>query len=90
MTEYERMPYAPPMAPSRLINRNVFAERGRTSIRFEPEFWDALEEIARLENCDFHEIVRRAERSGGARTSAVRVFVLGWYRQRVEALGIAP
>ena len=33
------------MARSRLINRNVVAERGRTSMRLEPELWDALAEI---------------------------------------------
>ncbi|MBV8397624.1 MAG: ribbon-helix-helix domain-containing protein, partial [Acetobacteraceae bacterium] len=33
------------MAKSRLVNRNVVAGRGRTSMRLEPELWDALYEI---------------------------------------------
>jgi len=37
---------------SRLINRNVVAERGRTSMRLEPELWDALAEICRRERQD--------------------------------------
>ena len=31
---------------SRLINRNVVAERGRTSMRLEPELWEALWKFA--------------------------------------------
>ena len=33
------------MKDSRLVNRNVVAGRGRTSMRMEPELWDALLEI---------------------------------------------
>ncbi|MBC7637762.1 MAG: ribbon-helix-helix domain-containing protein, partial [Acetobacteraceae bacterium] len=33
------------MTASRLINRNVIAKSGRTSMRLEPELWDALREI---------------------------------------------
>jgi predicted DNA-binding ribbon-helix-helix protein len=68
--------------PSRLINRNVTASRGRTSMRLEPELWDALQEICERERLTMGEVVRRIEKRGhpGGRTSAVRVHVLEYFR----------
>ena len=70
------------MARSTLINRNIVAERGRTSMRLEPELWDALAEICRRERTTPSELCRRIERMGlkGGRTSAMRVFVLQYFR----------
>ena len=67
---------------SRLVNRNVVAGRGRTSMRLEPEFWEALHEICQREQIPMGEIVRwvEARSSPGGRTSAVRVFVLQYFR----------
>ena len=67
---------------SRLINRNVVAGRGRTSMRLEPELWDALKEICRRERLDLNQLVRHIETLGhrGGRTSAVRVYVLQYFR----------
>ena len=60
------------MVGSRLVNRNVVAERGRTSMRLEPELWNALLEICDREDLDLNTIVRRVEAGGhaGGRTSA--------------------
>lgn len=70
------------MQSTRLINRNVVAERGRTSMRLEPELWDALKEICRRERLDINQLVRHIESLGhrGGRTSAVRVYVLQYFR----------
>ncbi len=70
------------MARSTLINRNIVAERGRTSMRLEPELWDALTEICRRERTSPSELCRRIEKLGlkGGRTSAMRVFVLQYFR----------
>jgi predicted DNA-binding ribbon-helix-helix protein len=67
---------------SRLVNRNVVAARGRTSMRLEPELWDALLEICLREDLDASELVRQIEAKGhaGGLTSAVRVFVMTYYR----------
>jgi predicted DNA-binding ribbon-helix-helix protein len=67
---------------SRLINRNVNATSGRTSMRLEPEVWDALREICLREGCDLGELIQRVEGAGdeGGRTSAVRVHVLQYFR----------
>lgn len=72
---------------SRLVNRNVIAERGRTSMRLEPEFWSALQEICRRERLRMGTLIRQIEEraqtdqaDSGGRTSAVRVFVLQYFR----------
>jgi predicted DNA-binding ribbon-helix-helix protein len=74
---------------SRLINRNVVAERGRTSMRLEPELWDALHEICRRERQDLNKLVQHIESLGrrGGRTSAVRVFVLQYFRAAANETG---
>ena len=77
------------MPGSRLINRNVTAGRGRTSMRLEPELWDALAEICVRERRDMNRLVRWIEAAGhsGGRTSAVRVFVLQYFRAAANEAG---
>ena len=79
------------MSTSRLVNRNVVAERGRTSMRLEPELWDALTEICERESQDMSTLVRQVEAAGhaGGRTSAVRVFILNYYRHAATEVGHA-
>jgi predicted DNA-binding ribbon-helix-helix protein len=79
------------MSLSRLVNRNVVAERGRTSMRLEPELWDALGEICEREGQDMSTLVRRVEASGhaGGRTSAIRVYILNYYRSAATEVGHA-
>jgi predicted DNA-binding ribbon-helix-helix protein len=78
---------------SSLINRNVRGAGKRTSMRLEPEAWDALREICLRENISTHELLARAVRSHprGGRTSAVSVFILMYYRaaSRVPAQAAA-
>ncbi len=70
------------MGGSRLVNRNITASAGRTSMRLEPEVWDALREICLRENLDLREVIRAVEDGAetGGRTSAVRVHVLQYFR----------
>ncbi len=77
------------MSISRLINRNVVAGRGRTSMRLEPELWDALLEICEREGHDMSTLVRKVEEAGhsGGRTSAVRVYILDYYRAAANEAG---
>lgn len=79
------------MATSRLINRNVVAGRGRTSMRLEPELWDALSEICEREAQDMSTLVRQVEAAGhvGGRTSAVRVFIMNYFRAAATEVGHA-
>ncbi len=73
-----------PVASGGLINRNVTVNGRRTSLRLEPEMWDALEEIAKREGVRVSDLVSRIDREvrGGASglTARVRVFVLGYFR----------
>ncbi len=77
------------MPGSRLINRNVVAGRGRTSMRLEPELWDALMEICQREHQDVSHLVRQIEAEGasGGRTSSVRVFVMQYFRSAASESG---
>lgn len=77
------------MAPSRLVNRNVVAETGRTSMRLEPELWAALHEICEREGQDLHEVIRSIDslRMRGGRTSAVRVYVLEYFHAAATEAG---
>ncbi len=77
------------MSASRLVNRNVVAGSGRTSMRLEPELWDALLEICQREGQDLHGLIRRVDalRDEGGRTSAVRVFLLQYFRAAATEAG---
>ncbi|HEX5325706.1 MAG TPA: ribbon-helix-helix domain-containing protein [Acetobacteraceae bacterium] len=79
------------MSASRLVNRNVVAGSGRTSMRLEPELWDALLEVCQREGQDLHTVIRGIDssRSAGGRTSAVRVFLLHYYRSAATEAGHA-
>jgi predicted DNA-binding ribbon-helix-helix protein len=68
---------------SRLVNRNIVAATGRSSMRLEPEIWDALFEICRRENIAMADLVRKVDggREVGGRTSAIRVFAFNYFRQ---------
>ncbi len=60
-------------------------------MRLEPELWDALLEICEREGQDMSTLVRKVEASGhiGGRTSAVRVFVLDYFRTAASEAGHA-
>ena len=79
------------MARSRLETRNIATRSCRTSMRMEPEFWDAQREIGRREGLRSSELAERAmlAQSDGGRTSAVRVFVLAYFRRTSMASGTA-
>jgi predicted DNA-binding ribbon-helix-helix protein len=51
-------------------------------MRLESELWDALLEVCRRENKDLHGLIRQVDslRNEGGRTSAVRVFLLKYFR----------
>ena len=58
-------------------------------MRLEPELWDALAEICARERQDISRMVRHIEAIGhsGGRTSAVRVFVLKYFREAASEAG---
>lgn len=71
---------------SRLVSKNVQALKGRTSMRMEPEFWTALNEIAcaTLDGSvnTVIQFVESGKKPGDGLTSAVRVHILTWFRSK--------
>ncbi len=67
---------------SALVNRNVVVNGHRTSVRLEPQMWDALREIARREGRTVHAICTEAKRRRGPSTFAasLRVYILNYFR----------
>lgn len=68
---------------STLVSKNVTVLGRRTSIRLEPEMWQALVDIASREKCSIHDIcslvcMRRTRNS--SLTAAIRVFIMLYYR----------
>src|SRR5437762_7892724 len=77
---------------STLQSRNIIVSGHRTSMRLEPAMWRALSDIAEREGRSLHELctmVHRLRRRSSL-TSAVRVFILSYYRtlaRDLETLG---
>jgi len=67
-----------PRPPGGLICRNVRLDGRRTSVKLEPEFWQALERLSAQTGCGLDELCRTARRRHpvGGLASAIRVFVL--------------
>jgi predicted DNA-binding ribbon-helix-helix protein len=82
---------APPRK-SRLVNQNVMTAARRTSMRLEPEFWQALNQIAEREGVSRNELIRSVEGAAPTviRTSAVRVFILEYFIGRDRVLADRP
>lgn len=76
---------------SSLVNRNIVVNGHRTSVRLEPQMWDALTEIARREGRTVHDICSKADRSRpqSALTAGLRVFILSYFREAATPEGHA-
>jgi len=62
--------------------RNVTIRGKRTSMRLEPGFWDAIDEIATREGLAVDQVFERVAKSPhrGNLSSAIRVYVLAYFR----------
>lgn len=84
-------------AQSTLESRNVqvvdraSGQAKRTSLRLEPQMWDALQEIAQREESSLNAIVSRIEqrRTASTLTAAVRVFIVSYFRAAATEAGHA-
>jgi len=68
---------------STLVIRNVTVMDRRTSVRLEPELWDALLDVARRERRTTHEIctlIALHKPNPASLTAAIRVFLLAYFR----------
>jgi len=79
-------PVAPPKK-SPIVKRSVNLDGHKTSVSLENAFWDALKQIAAGENIALHELIFKInnERKLGGLSSALRLFVLEYYRQKAAA-----
>ena len=79
---------------SRLIKHSIVIARHQTSVTLEEPFWSALKEIARIRRTTLSELVHFIDSndSVGAsnRASAIRLFVLDYYRQEAQVESRAP
>ena len=72
-----------PLLQGALISKNVRIHDRRTSVRLEPEMWNALNEIAGIEDCSIHDLcgaVHDLKDDGASFTAALRVFLMEYYR----------
>ncbi len=67
------------MTEAPLAKRSVTIAGHRTSLSLEPEFWQALKDLARRDGCSLAALIARIDAARGNRnlSSAVRVHVLG-------------
>ena len=67
-----------------LNKRSVTISGHRTSVSLEAPFWDALREIAEQDGISLNALITKidAERSISNLSSALRIFVLEWFRSR--------
>lgn len=77
---------------STLVSKNITIRGHRTSIRLEPEMWDALRDIATREGTTIHNIcsliaIRKVDES--SLTASIRVFLMLYYRAATTAEGHA-
>src|SRR5262245_53462063 len=71
---------------SSVVKRSIVVAGHKTSISLEDDFWRMLKEIARERDLTLSELVATidSERRRGNLSSAVRLFVLGLCRERLQ------
>ena len=76
----------PPMK-SRVMKRSTLVDGRKTSVTLEDEFWTALKEIATTQNVRTPKLISMidSQRQNNNLSSAIRVYVLGYYRERCDA-----
>lgn len=68
---------------SSLVSRNITIKGRRTSVRLEPEMWQALREISERERCTIHELcslIQLKKAKNSSLTAAIRVFLMLYFR----------
>lgn len=74
---------------SRPVKRSFTIGGHRTSISLETPFWEALQAAAALERTSLSNLIGRidADRGGGGLSSAVRIWLLDYYRSKGQSTG---
>jgi predicted DNA-binding ribbon-helix-helix protein len=73
--------------PSANRKRSVKLDGRKTSLGLEDGFWNALKEIAAAQNTSANQLILRVarDRKDNILSSAIRLFVLDYYRRKVSA-----
>ena len=71
---------------SRILKRSIMIAGHGTSVSLEPEFWEGLKELAHHRRITLAQLVTGldAERQEGNLSSALRLAVLAFYRDRTS------
>ncbi|WP_419905920.1 ribbon-helix-helix domain-containing protein [Kiloniella sp.] len=74
---------------STLVNKNITLKGRRTSLRLEPDMWEALFEICVREDCHISNLCTTIDdvKEGSSLTAAIRVFILIYFRNAASAAG---
>ena len=72
--------------PSRVLKRSIYIAGHKTSVSLEDAFWSAFREIAATRKIPLSDLVSTIdkERKHGNLSSAIRLFVLDYYRHLAE------
>src|SRR5947209_18662034 len=73
---------------SLVIKRSIVVAGHKTSVSLEEAFWNALKEIAKVRHVTLSNLVGAidTQRQHGNLSSAIRLFVLGVYREQLSGL----
>jgi len=74
---------------SPVVKRSIVITGHKTSVSLEDAFWSGLKDIAAARNLTLSELVATidADRRQGNLSSAIRLFVLDYYRTQAAAAG---
>jgi predicted DNA-binding ribbon-helix-helix protein len=77
---------------SLIVKRSVVVADHKTSVSVEDAFWNGLKEIARGRNIALSELVKAidSERQHDNLSSAIRLFVLDFYRKQLTDVQAGP
>jgi predicted DNA-binding ribbon-helix-helix protein len=73
---------------SPVVKRSIVVAGHKTSVSLEEAFWNGMKEISGLRNITLSELVGEIDnnRQQGNLSSAIRLFVLDYFRSRAQAV----
>jgi predicted DNA-binding ribbon-helix-helix protein len=77
---------------SPVVKRSIVVAGHKTSVSLEEAFWNGMKEISGLRNVTLSELVGEIDshRQQGNLSSAIRLFVLDYFRMRTHPAGAPP
>jgi predicted DNA-binding ribbon-helix-helix protein len=84
----QKHPTGPSLKASPVVKRSIKIAGYQTSVSLEDEFWNALKEIATTQNVGISKlmsIINSQRQSNNNLSSAIRMYVLSYYRERCDA-----